>query len=177
MRGAYLEVMGDMLASVAVIGAAALIAVTGFVAADAIASALIAVLILPRTWSLLREAVEVLLEATPKGVDLDEVRRHIRRAPGVLDVYAPAKAGPWPVVVMLNGYGGEKGGLSEHARKVSDLGFVVFSADWGVGLPETALTYEQLLATLPQVACAVADALAQERAEVWRLGIDGIRPS
>ena len=43
--------------------------------------------------------------------------------PGVLDVYAPTKAGPWPVVVMFHGYGGAKGDLSEHARKVADLGF------------------------------------------------------
>ncbi|HJU01456.1 MAG TPA: cation diffusion facilitator family transporter [Actinomycetes bacterium] len=70
LRGAYLEVLGDLLGSVAVLAAAAVIALTGFQAADAIASALIGVLILPRTWRLLREAVDVLLEAAPKGVDL-----------------------------------------------------------------------------------------------------------
>ena len=67
LRGAYLEVWGDLLGSVAVLAAAAVIAVTGFQAADPIASALIGVAILPRTWRLLREAVDVLLEATPKG--------------------------------------------------------------------------------------------------------------
>src|SRR3546814_4663504 len=55
--------------------------------ADPIASALIGLLILPRTWRLLREAVDVLLEATPKGVDLNEVRRHLIEAPGVTDVH------------------------------------------------------------------------------------------
>ena len=67
MRGAYLEVWGDLLGSVAVLAAAAVIALTGFRAADPIASAVIGVAILPRTWRLLREAVDVLLEATPKG--------------------------------------------------------------------------------------------------------------
>ncbi len=87
MRGAYLEVMGDLAGSAAVIVAAAVIAVSGWTAADAIASAIIGLLIIPRTWRLLRDAVDVLLEATPKGVDLDEVRAHILRARGVADVH------------------------------------------------------------------------------------------
>jgi len=87
MRGAYLEVLGDLLGSAAVIVAAIVIALTGFTQADAIASAAIGLMILPRTWALLREAVGVLLEATPKGVDLAEVRQHINQTPGVLDVH------------------------------------------------------------------------------------------
>jgi cobalt-zinc-cadmium efflux system protein len=87
LRGAYLEVWGDLLGSVAVLAAAAVIALTGFRAADPIASAVIAVAILPRTWRLLREAVDVLLEAAPKGVDLAEVRRHLVETPGVSDVH------------------------------------------------------------------------------------------
>jgi cobalt-zinc-cadmium efflux system protein len=87
LRGAYLEVWGDLLGSVAVLAAAAVIALTGFRAADPIASALIGVLILPRTWRLLREAVDVLLEAAPEGVDLAEVRRHLLETPGVSDVH------------------------------------------------------------------------------------------
>jgi len=87
LRGAYLEVLGDLLGSAAVVVAAVVIRVTGFRAADAIASALIGVLILPRTWNLLRDAVDVLLEATPKGVDLAAVRRHILEAPGVADCH------------------------------------------------------------------------------------------
>jgi cobalt-zinc-cadmium efflux system protein len=87
LRGAYLEVWGDLLGSVAVLAAAAVIALTGFQAADPIASALIGLLILPRTWRLLREAVDVLLEAAPRGVDLDEVRRHLVETPGVTDVH------------------------------------------------------------------------------------------
>ena len=87
MRGAYLEVLGDALGSVAVIIAAVIISLTGFTAADAIASVLIGLLIVPRTWSLLKEAVDVLLEATPKGVDMAHVRQHILDAPGVRDVH------------------------------------------------------------------------------------------
>ena len=67
LRGAYLEVLGDFLGSVAVMVAAVVILTTGFAPADSIASVVIALLILPRTWSLLREAVDVLLQATPKG--------------------------------------------------------------------------------------------------------------
>ena len=87
MRGAYLEVMGDLLGSVAVIVAAVGIALTGWTAADAIASAVIGLLILPRTWGLLREALGVLLEATPKGIKIDVVREHILEAPGVIGVH------------------------------------------------------------------------------------------
>ncbi len=87
MRGAYLEVMGDLLGSGAVIVAAVVIATTGWLQADAVASAAIGLLMLPRTWNLLREAVDVLLEATPKGVDLDVVRRHILDVTGVEDVH------------------------------------------------------------------------------------------
>ena len=87
MRGAYLEVMGDLAGSAAVIVAALVIAATGWTAADAIASAVIGLLIIPRTWRLLRDAVDVLLEATPKGIDLDLVRSHILDAPGVADVH------------------------------------------------------------------------------------------
>jgi len=87
MRGAYLEVLGDFMGSGAVIIAAVVIAATGWTQADAVASIVIALLILPRTFALLREATDVLLEATPKGVDMDHVRQHIRDAPGVIDCH------------------------------------------------------------------------------------------
>ncbi len=87
MRGAYLEVMGDFVGSAAVIVAAVVIATTGWSQADAVASVVIALLILPRTFALLRDATDVLLEATPKGIDMDHVRRHILEAPGVEDCH------------------------------------------------------------------------------------------
>jgi cobalt-zinc-cadmium efflux system protein len=87
VRGAYLEVFGDFVGSLAVIVAAVLILITGWTPFDAIASLAIVILIIPRAWSLLREVVDVLLEATPRGVDLDEVRDHIMRVRGVIDVH------------------------------------------------------------------------------------------
>ena len=87
VRGAYLEVLGDTLGSAAVIVAAVIIATTGWTRVDVVASVLVALMILPRTWSLLREAIDVLLEATPRGVDMAEVRRHILEVDGVLDAH------------------------------------------------------------------------------------------
>jgi cobalt-zinc-cadmium efflux system protein len=87
MKGAYLEVLSDFLGAGAVLVAAGVIAVTGFRRADAIASIGVALLIVPRTVRLMREALDVLLEAAPRGVDLAEVRRHIVETPGVLGVH------------------------------------------------------------------------------------------
>ena len=87
MRGAYLEVLGDLLGSAAVVVAAVVVAATNALRADPIASVIVGLLIIPRTWKLLREAVDVLLESTPKDVDLADVRRHILEAGGVLDVH------------------------------------------------------------------------------------------
>lgn len=87
IRGAYLEVLADALGSVAVIVAAVVILTTGWTWADAVASVLIGFLVLPRAWHLLREALDVLLEAAPRGVDLDDVRAHILEVDGVLDVH------------------------------------------------------------------------------------------
>ncbi|MDQ6859013.1 MAG: cation diffusion facilitator family transporter [Chloroflexota bacterium] len=86
-RAAFLEVLGDALGDAAVIVAALAIRFTGYARADAIASGLIGLLILPRTWGLLRDAVDVLLEATPRNVSLERVRGHILEAPGVTDVH------------------------------------------------------------------------------------------
>jgi cation diffusion facilitator family transporter len=87
VRGAYLEVLADALGSVAVIVAAVLIAATGWTPADTLASLVIGFLVLPRAWQLLREALDVLLEAAPKNVDLDDVRSHILGVDGVLGVH------------------------------------------------------------------------------------------
>jgi cobalt-zinc-cadmium efflux system protein len=87
VRGAYLEVLSDFAGSVAVIVAGLVIVATGVTTADAIASILIGLLIFPRTWRLLRDAVDVLLEATPKALDMALVRSHILEAPGVTDCH------------------------------------------------------------------------------------------
>lgn len=87
VRGAYLEVLGDLIGSVAVIVAAIVIVATGFSQADAIASLFIAVLIVPRAIGLLREVVVVLTESAPVGVHVAEIREHLRGADGVVDVH------------------------------------------------------------------------------------------
>jgi cobalt-zinc-cadmium efflux system protein len=87
VRGAFLEVASDALGAAAVIVTGVVIATTGFTRVDPIASLAIGLLILPRTWQLLREAVDVLLEASPRGIDLSEVRQHMTGLPGVRDVH------------------------------------------------------------------------------------------
>lgn len=87
VRGAYLEVVGDALGSVAVIVAALLVWLAGWTRADVVASVVVALMILPRVWSLLRDATDVLLQATPKDVDIAEVRQHILETPGVVDAH------------------------------------------------------------------------------------------
>ena len=87
VRGAYLEVLGDLLGSVAVIVAAGVILVTGWMPADAIASLLIAAMIIPRAIVLLREVVGVFAESTPRGLQVAEIRAHILGTPGVVDVH------------------------------------------------------------------------------------------
>lgn len=87
LRGALLEVLGDVLGSVAVIGAAVAMLTAGWRQADPVASLAIAALIVPRALALLREAAHVLLEGTPRGVDAAEVDRLLRTVPGVRDVH------------------------------------------------------------------------------------------
>jgi len=87
LRGAYLEVLGDLLGSIAALLASVIILTTGFAAADAIASLLIAVLIVPRAISLLRDVVRVLTESAPRGTDAEEIREHLLQTAGVVNVH------------------------------------------------------------------------------------------
>ncbi len=87
LRGALLEVAGDALGSVAVLGAAAVVLTTGARIADPIASLLIAALIAPRALALLRDAAHVLLEGAPRHLDPAAVHRALREVPGVCDVH------------------------------------------------------------------------------------------
>lgn len=87
MRAAFLEVLNDALGSLGVIIAAIVIATTGFQEADAVAGLLIAALIVPRAYLLMRETSGVLMEFTPKGLDLDAVREHILELDHVIDVH------------------------------------------------------------------------------------------
>lgn len=83
LRGAYIELIGDSLGAGAVLVAGVIDAATGFQQADGLAAVLIGFLIVPRALRLLRDTFDVLMEAAPKGIDVDEVTRHILEAPGV----------------------------------------------------------------------------------------------
>lgn len=83
VRGAYLEVLGDLIGSGAVIIAGFIILFTGWNWVDQVAAFAIAFLIAPRAYSLLKDVVRILLESTPKDVDLDQTREHMLSVPGV----------------------------------------------------------------------------------------------
>lgn len=87
LKAAYLEVLSDTLGAVGVLGAAVLILATGWVAADAVLSALLAFFIVPRTVRLLLEAVHILLEGTPREMDHGTVEAEIRATAGVIAVH------------------------------------------------------------------------------------------
>ncbi|MEE6273459.1 cation diffusion facilitator family transporter [Georgenia sp. MJ206] len=87
VRGAYLEVLGDLIGSVAVIVAGVVILLTGWHTADAVASIAIGVLIVPRAAMLLRDVGRVLLEAAPQDMAVETVREHLAAVPGVVAVH------------------------------------------------------------------------------------------
>ncbi len=87
VRGAYLHVLGDLLASVGTVAAALIIRWTGWLAADPLASIFTTLLIMRGAWSLLRESVDVLLEGAPGHIPLEGVRARLERIPGVENVH------------------------------------------------------------------------------------------
>ncbi|GAA1401093.1 cation diffusion facilitator family transporter [Catellatospora coxensis] len=87
MRGAFLEVATDTATSVGVLVAAAVIAWTGYTQADAIVSIVIGLVIVPRALKLLRAAADVLLQAVPAGIDVNEIRAHITGLDHVVGVH------------------------------------------------------------------------------------------
>ena len=87
VQGAYLEVIADLVGSVAVLGGAALTAVTGWNWVDPIVGAAIGLWILPRTIRLARSALRVLIQAAPHGIDVDEVEGELALIDGVVDVH------------------------------------------------------------------------------------------
>lgn len=87
VRGAYLHVLGDMLGSVGAVLAAVVIMLTGWVRADPLISVFVGLLILGSSWKLVKESADVLLEAVPSHIDLEEVRRAMLHVAGVQDVH------------------------------------------------------------------------------------------
>lgn len=101
MRAVFLEMLNDALGSLGVIIASIVIGTSGFMQADAIAGLFIAVLIVPRAVRLLWETISVLMEFTPKNLDLDTMRAHILNVDSVVevhDVHASTIATGIPVV-------------------------------------------------------------------------------
>jgi cobalt-zinc-cadmium efflux system protein len=87
VRGAYLEVLSDLLGSLGAIAAGLVMWQTGWYLADPIVSAGIGLFIIPRTWKLLTQAVDVLMEGAPAHLNVAEIARAIREVPGVRDVH------------------------------------------------------------------------------------------
>jgi cobalt-zinc-cadmium efflux system protein len=87
MKGAYFEVLSDMLTSIGVIIAGVIMLTTGWYYADPLISAGIGLFILPRTWSLLKDAVGVLIEGTPSDVDLVKLRESLETVEGVAGIH------------------------------------------------------------------------------------------
>ena len=87
VKGAYLEVWADMLGSVGVIVAAIVIKLTGWTVVDPILAVLIGLWVLPRTWTLLREAGQVLMQGVPQGLDIGSIRSALQALEGVSEVH------------------------------------------------------------------------------------------
>ncbi len=87
IKGAYLEVWSDMLGSLGVIIGAAVIWFTGWVWVDSVIAVAIGLWVLPRTWMLLRDSMNILLEGVPDGIDIAEVEKVLRGLPGVDSIH------------------------------------------------------------------------------------------
>jgi len=87
VKGAYLEVWADMLGSVGVIAGAVVIWLTGWQWVDSLVAVGIGFMVFPRTWSLLRECINILLEGVPPGMALEDVETAIAEVPGVASVH------------------------------------------------------------------------------------------
>lgn len=87
MKGAYLEVWSDMLGSIGVLIAAIVIRYTGWMWMDALVAVGIGLWVLPRTWPLLKESLNILLEGVPDGIDIDAVTKTINATPGVSGIH------------------------------------------------------------------------------------------
>jgi cobalt-zinc-cadmium efflux system protein len=87
VEGAYLEVLSDLLGSIGVIGAASVLAVTGWGWVDPVVGVAIGLFILPRAWRLGAQAVRILVQAAPPGTDLDGLEAELRGLDGVVDVH------------------------------------------------------------------------------------------
>jgi cobalt-zinc-cadmium efflux system protein len=103
-RGAYLHVLGDLLASVGTVGAAIAIRYTGWLAADPVASILTTMLIMRGAWQLVRESVDILLESTPAHIPMPAVRSQLEAIPGIESVHDLHVWAVTPAVVAMSAH-------------------------------------------------------------------------
>ncbi len=103
-RGAYLHVLGDLLASVGTLAAALAIRYTGWLMADPLASILTTVLIMRGAWRLVRESVDILLESTPSHIPLQAVRAQLEAIPGIQSVHDLHVWSVTPAVVAMSAH-------------------------------------------------------------------------
>lgn len=87
IKGAYLEVWSDMLGSIGVIAGAIIIRLTGYTWIDSIIAVGIGLWVLPRTWTLLKESINVLLEGVPEGIGLADIEQALGAVPGVASTH------------------------------------------------------------------------------------------
>ncbi len=146
MRAAVLEVANDALGSVAVLLAALIIATTEWMRADAIVSIGIGLLILPRTLRLLRETAEVLLEATPRGLDLQAVRAHmlaLEHVHAIHDLHATQVATGLPALtahVVID----DSCFYDGHAPRMLDQLQACVAQDFGIAIEHSTFQLEPL---------------------------------
>lgn len=146
VKGAYLEVWSDMLGSIGVIVGAIVIKLTGWTIADPIIAVLIGLWVLPRTWTLLREAGHILMQGVPDGLDLDAVRGMMLSHPGVAtvhDLHAWALGSKQPILtahVVLESDAGE----SEQVRNT-----LMAALDERFGIEHVTLQIENSVCDTP----------------------------
>ena len=122
LKGAYLEVWSDLLGSIGVIIAALIIRFTGWTIVDSLVAVGIGLWVIPRTWALLRDALNILLEGVPSGINLERVSDAIHGFPGISDVH---DLHIWALTggrVCLTAHVVTPDRAQDHEQLVSDLG-------------------------------------------------------
>lgn len=148
VRGAYLDMIADVFGSLAAIAAGIIILTTGWRYADPLFSAAVAVAILPRTWRLMKGALDVLLEGTPPDIDLRDVQRELMAHPGVESVH---DLHVWMVTsgfVALSGHAMVRDGVDRDALLVAFRG--TLAARFGIEHVTIQVENERLSAALEQ---------------------------
>ncbi|WP_448954062.1 cation diffusion facilitator family transporter [Labrys neptuniae] len=130
VKGAYFEVLSDMLGSLGVILAALVVMLTGWTLVDPIIGAGIGLFIVPRTWILLKQAVHILMEGTPANVDLALLERKLGEIPGVTGVH---DLHVWTITSGLDAMSGHLV-LADMARagEVLSVARTLVSAEFGI---------------------------------------------